>query len=157
MALEIERKFLVAGDGWRRNAGPGERFCQGHVARGGRASVRVRRAADKAYITVKGERDGIVRSEFEYEIPVQDAEEMLQTLCVRPLLEKTRYEVEHAGMTWEVDVYSSPADGLVLAEVELEHVDQPVSLPDWIGDEVTHDPHYRSAAIAAQGPRTPPG
>jgi adenylate cyclase len=147
--VEIERKFLVESDAWRRDAGPGRRFCQGHVAKDGKASVRVRRTSDKAYLTVKGARTGISRAEFEYEIPVGEAEEMLQTLCIKPLLEKTRYCVVHDGMTWEVDVFAGPADGLVVAEVELSSADQPVSMPEWIGAEVTNDPRYRSSAIVA--------
>jgi adenylate cyclase len=151
MAVEIERKFLVKSDDWRSNAGPGRRFCQGHVARAGEVSVRVRRAEDRAFITVKGGRDGIARPEFEYEIPVVDAEEMLADLCQRPLLEKTRYNVEHAGLVWEIDVFTSPADGLVIAEVELKQIDQPVPMPDWVGEEVTDDPRYRSTMIASDG------
>jgi adenylate cyclase len=147
MPVEIERKFLVRSDDWRGDAGPGQRFCQGHLAKDGQASVRVRRASDKAYLTVKGSRSGITRAEFEYEIPVEHAEEMLETLCVRPLLEKTRYCVVHDGLTWEVDVFSGPADGLVVAEIELSAADQPVSMPGWVGPEVTDDPRYRSSAI----------
>lgn len=147
MPIEIERKFLVESDEWRRVASPGQRFCQGHIAKVGQASVRVRRASDKAYLTVKGVRSGIARSEFEYEIPVEHAEEMLQTLCAKPLLEKTRYCVPHDGLTWEIDVFSGPADGLVVAEIELSSADQLVSLPEWIGAEVTDDPRYRSSAI----------
>lgn len=152
MPVEIERKFLVVSEQWRSEAGPGRRFCQGHVARGGGASVRVRRADEKAYITVKGARSGISRAEFEYEIPVQDAEEMLQTLCAKPLLEKTRYCVKHAGLTWEIDVFTGHADGLVVAEIELASADQPIDPPLWIGAEVTDDPRFRSSSIATAGP-----
>lgn len=147
MPVEIERKFLVETDEWQRVASPGKRFCQGHIAKDGRASVRVRRASDKAYLTVKGVRTGITRSEFEYEIPVEHAEEMLQTLCAKPLLEKTRYCVLHEGLIWEIDVFSGLAEGLVVAEIELSNADQLVSLPDWVGAEVTGDPRYRSSAI----------
>lgn len=151
MAIEIERRFLVVGDSWRASAGPGAHFRQGHLARGGQSSVRVRLAGGKAYLTVKGAREGIARREFEYEIPVEDALEMLDVLCLRPLLEKTRYLVEHAGLVWEVDVFSPPVEDLVVAEVELDSIDQPVPTPDWVGEEVTGDLRYRSAAIAAGG------
>lgn len=152
MAIEIERKFLVESDEWRRDAGSGRRFCQGHVARDGKASVRIRRADDKAYLTIKGKRTGIARAEFEYEIPVGEAEEMLHTLCAKPLLEKTRYCVEHAGLTWEIDVFAGPAAGLIVAEVELRSPDQLISLPRWIGIEVTHDPRYRNSSIVDDRP-----
>lgn len=147
MPIEIERKFLVKNEEWRRHAGAGRRFCQGHVSKDAQSSVRVRRASDKAYLTVKGARSGIARAEFEYEIPLDHAEEMLQTLCAKPLLEKTRYCVVHEGVTWEVDVFAGPAQGLVIAELELSSADQPISMPDWVGTEVTGDPRYRSSAI----------
>lgn len=151
MAIEIERKFLVTGEGWRDHAEPGRRFCQGHIAREGQATVRIRRAGEKAYVTIKGPRDGIARPEFEYEIPVADAEEMLRTLCVKPLLEKTRYCVKHAGLSWEIDVFSGTAEGLILAEVELSRIDQVVEPPPWVGAEVTADPRYRSSTLAMAG------
>lgn len=157
MPVEIERKFLVENDAWRREAGPGRRICQGHVSKDGQSSVRVRRVSDKAYLTVKGARAGITRAEFEYEIPVEHAEEMLQTLCTKPLLEKTRYCVIHNGVTWEVDVFVGPVEGLVIAEVELSNADQPVSMPDWIGTEVTGDPRYRSSAITTAPHNVMPG
>jgi adenylate cyclase len=156
MPVEIERKFLVKSDAWRKTAGIGRRFCQGHISKGSLSSVRVRRASDKAYLTVKGARLGIARAEYEYEIPVEHAEEMLQSLCAKPLLEKTRYCVIQDGVTWEVDVFAGPAEGLVVAEVELSSADQQVSIPDWIGVEVTNDSRYRSSSIAsARGDVTP--
>jgi adenylate cyclase len=147
MPVEIERKFLVKSDAWRKTAEIGRRFCQGHISKGSLSSVRVRRAADKAYLTVKDARIGIARAEFEYEIPVEHAEEMLQSLCAKPLLEKTRYCVIYDDVTWEIDVFAGPAEGLVVAEVELSSVDQEVSMPEWIGVEVTNDPRYRSSSI----------
>lgn len=152
MALEIERKFLVADDRWRLGADLGRRFCQGYLAHTDRGQVRVRQAGGRAYITVKGARRGITRQEFEYAIPVEEAEEMLQSLCLKPLLEKTRYEVDVAGVTWEVDVIHGVTgeDGLselVLAEVELDHPHQPFVRPPWIGREVTHDLRYSNAEL----------
>ena len=148
MATEIERKFLVRHDGWREGASSGRRFRQGYITRSGGVTVRVRRIGERAFLTVKGPRQGISRPEFEYEIPVDDAERMLRELCQHPPLEKVRYDVRYAGLLWEVDVFEGAHRGLVLAEVELERADQPVSLPVWIGAEVTQDPRYRGATLA---------
>ena len=105
MPVEIERKFLVVGHGWQ-NGTPGQRYCQGYlVADGAEVTVRVRRAGAAAYLTIKGRGMGIVRPEFEYPIPVEDAEALLRDLCRRPLIEKTRHEVMHAGHLWHVDVF----------------------------------------------------
>ena len=109
MSVEIERKFLVLSDAWREQAGPGRRICQGHIANDKSASVRIRRVDSRAFVTIKGVRKGIARAEFEYEIPVGDAEEMLSDLCARPLMEKTRYCIRHAGLIWEVDVFGGRA------------------------------------------------
>jgi adenylate cyclase len=146
MPLEIERKFLVAGDGWRANASPGVRFCQGYLA-DTNATVRIRRAGDRACVTIKGRRDGIVRPEYEYLIPVQDAEELLQ-LCRKPLIEKTRHAVQHGGHVWSVDVFAGANQGLILGEIELRDPDESFARPDWLGREVTYEPRYRNSALA---------
>lgn len=156
MGTEIERKFLVIGDDWRQKAGPGQPLRQGYLTPQGATSVRIRCAPEEAFLTIKGETHGLARPEFEYEIPVAEAEEMLRTLCIGPPLEKTRYRVEHGGLTWEVDVFSGRHVGLVLAEVELTEAAQHVDLPPWVGAEVTHDPRYRNAALA-EGDVPPPG
>jgi adenylate cyclase len=145
MPVEIERKFLVASDGWRASA-VGLRFCQGYLARSDGVTVRVRRAGSRAYLTVKGEPDGLVRPEFEYDVPVEEAEAMFE-LCHRPLIEKTRYEVPHAGLVWHVDEFEGDNAGLVLAEVELDHPEQPVDCPSWLGPEVSHDPRFRNSRL----------
>jgi adenylate cyclase len=152
MGIEIERKFLVAGDGWRgATRGQGTPMRQGYLAAAGpdQPSVRVRIAGDAAFLTVKGP-GGKVRAEFEYPVPVADAAGML-ALCPLAELAKTRWEIEHQGHLWTVDEFHAPArlKGLVLAEVELdsEEVDPP--LPDWAGTEVTDDPSYSNAALAA--------
>ena len=152
MPLEIERKFLVIGDGWRAGASR-QRFCQGYLARADGVTVRVRRTGSFAYLTIKGEPDGIVRAEFEYAVPVDDAEAMLKALCARPLIEKTRHLVPYGGLVWHVDEFGGDNAGLILAEVELERPDQPVPLPPWVGAEVTHDPRYRNSNLveAPQG------
>lgn len=150
MAIEIERKFIVIDDRWRAASASSQRYRQGYLAHSSRGAVRVRRAGDRAFITVKGNREGISRPEYEYPIPVDDAEAMLETLCKKPLLEKTRHRVPHEGLVWEVDVYCGAAQGLVVAEVELQRADQPVILPVWVGLEVTQDPFYSNAAIAGR-------
>jgi len=148
MPVEIERKFLVVNDAWRSSASVGQRFCQGYLAGGHGVTVRIRRAGPQAFITVKGRAVGPARPEYEYPIPVEEAEQLLHDLCERPLLEKTRHEVLHAGHVWEVDVFGGPNAGLVLAEVELERPEEPFELPPWVGEEVTFDPRYRSSELA---------
>lgn len=154
MPLEIERKFLVRDDSWRAAADAGQRLCQGYLAQSAESSVRVRLAGDRAWITVKGTNPGLARPEFEYAIPVADAEAML-AMCPQPLVTKTRYRVPYAGLIWEVDVFAGHAAGLVMAEVELSSADQPVTLPPWAGREVSDDPAYRNAAIAIRSPLEP--
>lgn len=148
MPVEIERKFRVTGEGWRLSADAGRRFRQGYVAHGDQGSVRVRLAGDRAWLTLKSVRLGLMRHEFEYEIPLADAEEMLTQLCAGPVIEKTRYRVPHAGKIWEVDIFDGPAAGLVLAEVEMRHAGEWIDLPGWVGEEVTDDPRFRNSAIA---------
>ncbi|WP_242126608.1 CYTH domain-containing protein [Sphingobium sp. Sx8-8] len=148
MAVEIERKFLVVDDGWRRTADGGRVLRQAYVTHDPRASVRVRLSDDRAWLTLKSGRAGIVRDEFEYEISLADAEDMLDRLCTGPVIEKTRYRVPHGGRIWEVDVFAGRANGLVLAEIELRAPDEAFDLPDWVGREVTADPRFRNSAIA---------
>ena len=145
MGREIERKFLVDGTGWR--TGPGIEYRQGYLSSVKERTVRVRRAGEKAYLTVKGVNVGASRSEYEYEIPVSDANEMLEQLCPRPLVEKRRYRVEHAGLTWEIDEFSGENAGLVLAEVELTSEELEILRPPWVGKEVTDDPRYFNANL----------
>jgi CYTH domain-containing protein len=146
MPVEIERKFLVKDDAWR-DGGPGQRFCQGYLSQSGGVTVRVRRAGPRAFLTIKGRGNGLVRPEFEYPIPVEEAEELLHSLCQRPLIEKTRHEVPHAGRVWHVDEFGGRNAGLVLAEIELEHPSAEVALPPWVGAEVTTDPRYRNSEL----------
>ena len=140
MPKEIERKFLVNGDSWRQ-LGEGSLYRQGYIPSQG-ATVRVRIAGNQGYLTIKGPTVNFSRSEFEYPIPLADAQEMLDTLCDRPLIEKTRYKIEWAGLVWEVDEFAGANQGLILAEVELTDEAQQVEIPDWIGTEVTGDPRY---------------
>jgi adenylate cyclase len=144
--LEIERKFLVTHDGWRRPGG-GVRYRQGYLSTDPGRSVRVRSGAGRAFITIKGLTMNRTRPEYEYPIPLNDAEELLDRLCLKPLIEKTRHIVEHAGLRWEVDEFEGVNAGLVIAEVELAAADQRIQLPDWVGEEVTDDPRYYNASL----------
>ncbi|MBN2108436.1 MAG: CYTH domain-containing protein [Deltaproteobacteria bacterium] len=146
MGSEIERKFLVKGDAWKQGAS-GVRYRQGYLPTADETTVRVRIAGEKAFFTIKSKTEGIARSEYEYGIPVADAESMLSTLCRRPLIEKTRYQVMHAGRLWEIDVFEGENEGLVLAEVELPDAGVAVKLPDWVGTEVSADPKYYNASL----------
>lgn len=146
MATEIERKYLVVGDGWRAGARPIV-IRQGYLYNGTTHVVRVRTYGERAYLTIKGEAVGISRLEYEYEIPTADATVMLDTLCRRPLIEKTRFAVDVDGLEWVVDVFAGDNDGLVFAEVELDSEDQDIALPPWIGEEVTDDPKYLNANL----------
>jgi len=148
MAEEIERKFLVVGNGWRDQAAPGVTLRQGYLVSERRLSVRVRVAREAALLTVKGVQQGLRRLEYEYPIPPAEALEMLEQLRVGAIVEKTRYLVEHGGRTWEVDEFSGDNAGLVVAEVELEAEDAAVELPAWVGPEVSRDPRYLNANLA---------
>jgi adenylate cyclase len=146
--LEIERKFLIVSDGWRSLVeGSPKRLSQGYLCSDPRKSVRVRIAGERATVTVKGAREGITRLELQYDIPVRDAELML-ALCERPLIDKTRYIVRHDGMKWEVDIFHAENEGLMVAEIELEREDQPVKIPDWVGQEVSHEARYYNSCLA---------
>ncbi len=145
MAIEIERKFLVTSNDWRINEPV--QIRQGYLNRDPDRTVRVRTAGDQAWITVKGRTTGSVRSEFEYPIPLNDADELLM-LCQRPLLEKRRYHFEHDGRTWEVDEFLGENEGLVVAEIELDTPDAEFSMPSWIGVEVTYDSRYFNSNLS---------
>lgn len=147
MAVEIERKFLVTGDGWRN--GSGVLYRQGYLNRDKSRTVRVRIAGDAAFLTIKGRSVGATRAEFEYPIPVADAQALL-ALCDGPLIEKTRYRVPHAGHEWEVDVFAGDNAGLVVAELELQSESEAFAAPAWLGEEVSHDARYFNSNLATQ-------
>jgi adenylate cyclase len=148
---EIERKFLVTGNEWLGKATSMTRIEQGYLARGRKATLRVRiRDGKSATITIKSREPGISRSEFEYKIPMKHARALME-LCGKSRLEKERYTVPLGRLLWEVDVFTNRADGLVLAEIELEREDQVVKLPKWVGEEVTADPRYRNSTLADEG------
>ena len=150
MAKEIERKFLVTNNGWRAEARSASEFVQAYVTAQEDRSLRVRLIDDRrATLTIKIGRQIISRDEFEYDIPVEDAHDLIGS-ALGIVLEKTRHEVEHEGFTWEVDVYAGVYQGLVVAEVELEHEDQQPPLPSWIGKEVTGDRRFSNLVMATE-------
>ncbi|MFP4007423.1 MAG: CYTH domain-containing protein [Spirulinaceae cyanobacterium] len=147
MPIEIERKFLVKHDGWR-NLVTGVAYRQGYLCTEVESTVRVRIAGDRAFLTIKGKTTGSSRLEYEYPIPLEDAAEMLNNLCHRPLIEKTRYRIALGDLVWEVDEFHGENQGLILAEVELVSEDRAIALPDWIGVEVSHDSRYYNSYLA---------
>ena len=148
MGKEIERKYLVHEDeAWRSAAGTVYR--QGYLSTVKERTVRVRTIGDKAYLTIKGITVGATRLEYEYEIPLDEANELLDQLCERPLIEKKRRKLEFDGLTWEVDEFSGDNAGLILAEVELENEEQSFARPAWIAQEVTDDARYFNANLVS--------
>jgi adenylate cyclase len=145
MGQEIERKFLVKGTSWRNENGTSIR--QGYLHNEIDGTVRVRTKGERAYLTIKGGTTGITRLEFEYEIPLEEANEILDELCQKPLIEKIRYEVEVNGSKWEIDEFLGENAGLVVAEIELEDEGQEFIKPDWLGDEVSDDFRYQNANL----------
>ncbi len=141
MGKEIERKFLIKNDGWRSLAS-GTMYRQGYLSTVKERTVRVRTVGGKGFLTIKGVTTGVTRAEFEYEIPVTEANAMLDGLCERPLIEKSRYRIEHGGLVWEVDEFFGENRGLVIAEVELADEGQRIDLPSWVGEEVSDDPRF---------------
>jgi len=141
MGKEIERKFLVKGDGWRALAKP-VKYRQGYLSTVKERTVRVRTIDNKGYLTIKGITTGVTRVEYEYEIPAADADRMLTDLCEKPLIEKSRSTIALGGLNWEVDEFFGDNQGLIVAEVELKSADQAIAKPAWVGQEVSGDPRY---------------
>ncbi len=146
MALEIERKFIVNDDSFRQIAYKSISIRQGYLSRIPERTIRVRTIDDKGFLTIKGKNIGIIRNEFEYEIPLADALEIL-TMCVPPILEKTRYLIKYDNLTWEVDEFHGARQGLIMAEVELSTKDTEITLPPFIGKEVTGNPEYYNSNL----------
>ncbi|NND59223.1 MAG: CYTH domain-containing protein [Gammaproteobacteria bacterium] len=146
MAIEIERKFLVATDDWRAEVTGEVVYRQGYLASGA-FSVRVRIAGERANLNLKSATLDISRVEFEYEIPLADAHTLLDRASGN-VIEKTRFFVKRDKLTWEIDVFAGSNAGLVVAEVELDHVDQEIARPDWLGDEVSDDERYYNVYLA---------
>jgi adenylate cyclase len=156
MPIEIERKFLVAGDGWRAAAHAVLPMAQGYINDlaamdhgGQKASVRVRIQGDAAWLNLKSREAGHTRQEFEYPIPVDDARALL-ALCVGAVIDKRRHLVRHGGHLWEVDEFLGQNAGLVVAEIELASAGESFVKPDWAGREVTDAPRYYNLALASR-------
>jgi len=146
MAKEIERKFLIDISGVE-SIGSGSRIKQGYISTTDNTAVRIRVSGAVAYLTLKGENQGVTRSEFEYEIPIEDANEIIKELCSGPVIDKTRYLVEYGSHTWEIDVFHGDNDGLIVAEVELESETEEVDLPKWVINEVTGEVKYYNTSL----------
>ena len=148
MAVEIERKFLVKNDSWRSDIESQAQIMQGYLANGAKATVRIRVKGDAAYLTIKGATSGISRSEYEYRIPVEDAQEMLQELAVNSPIDKVRYRVRCGEHLWDLDLFAGENVGLVMAEVELGAEDEAFEMPAWAGEEVSSDRRYYNVNLA---------
>jgi len=150
MPIEIERKFLVCNDEWRADAIGPHAIVQGYFCRDDRLVGRARLIGGQGYIAIKERKTGISRLEFEYEIPHRDAEDMIDLFCKEAIIYKDRYYVEFARKTWCLDVFGGRNSGLVVAEVELETATERISLPDWIGEEITASLRYRNSHLAQE-------
>ena len=141
MSQEIERKFLLRDERWRA-LGQGVTMRQGYLSTDPDRVVRVRIAGDAAFLTIKSRMVGVTRGEWEYPLPLAEAQTLLASLCLQPIIDKLRYRIVHAGMVWEVDEFFGDNAGLVVAEIELAAEDQAFDKPDWIAAEVTDDARY---------------
>ena len=148
MGTEIERKFLLSSESWRDEVRDSVHLVQGYLSRGDRSAVRVRIKGDEAHINIKHTLDGIHRLEYEYPIPVGDAREILDQVALRPLIDKTRHHVVHDGHLWEIDEFYGDIAGLVVAEIELQSMDEAFSRPAWLGDEVSNDKRYYNSSLS---------
>jgi len=150
MPIEIERKFLLANNNWREAVKYSHRIRQGYMGEMGKASVRIRVQGDKANINIKSATLAMRRMEYEYEIPLLEAEEMLDQLCNQPQVDKTRYVVEQGNHKWEIDEFYGDNEGLLVAEIELSDEAEVFDSPEWLGKEVTEDPRYYNVNLINQ-------
>ena len=156
MAIEIEHKFLLRDHRWRQQVERSTRMRQGYLTSDARCSVRVRVADGQGFLNLKSGTLGIQRNEYEYPIPLAEAEEILDTLCEKPLLEKTRHFLWFGNHRWEIDEFEGDNAGLIVAEVELSQPDEPFARPDWLGEEVSHDIRYYNSQLARRPYQTWP-
>jgi len=147
MSIEIERKFLINDDAWQKDVFKIEEILQGYLANTELASIRVRLSEDKATLNIKSMTLGVTRTEYEYPIPLIDARSLLDNMCMRPLIEKTRHYIKCGSHTWEIDVFEGDNTGLVVAELELNYKDEHFDRPDWLGQEVSNDPRYYNVCL----------
>lgn len=152
MAREIERKFLLKNDAWRQAVSQQTRYMQGYLNQidesNCKSSVRIRIEGEQANINIKSLEIGLSRDEYEYPIPLADAENMLSKLAIGPIIEKIRHLVHYEGLIWEIDEFLGDNAGLLIAEVELESEQQVLTLPDWLGEEVTDDVKYYNISLS---------
>ena len=146
MGLEIERKFLLKNDDWKNDVDKGTSIKQGYLNSHIERTVRVRVFGDKGFLTIKGKNENLSRTEFEYDIPLKEAEALLG-LCEKPIIEKTRFLFHNQEDIWEIDVFEGENRGLIVAEIELQSEEQEVQLPEWIGEEVSHDNRYYNSSL----------
>ena len=147
MGIEIERKFTLKNDSWRNDVQRSQRYVQGYLAGNDRSSIRVRIAGEKANLNIKSATLGIFRNEYEYDIPLADAEEMLEKLCEKPIIDKIRHFVIFDGKTWEIDEFSGENKGLIVAEIELNDENEVITLPEWADEDVSHDARYYNVCL----------
>lgn len=147
MATEIERKFLLKDSSWKNLADEGTHYSQGYLVGSDTASVRVRIQGERAFLNIKSATIDITRQEFEYEIPLVEATEMLDTLCKKPLIDKIRYVLKNENHVWEIDVFSGDNEGLIVAEIELSDKNESFEKPDWLGEEVSDDARYYNVCL----------
>ncbi len=148
MGTEIERKFLLKSDSWRDEVELSQRMTQGYLARSPSSTVRIRIAGDNAELNIKSTQDGIHRMEFEYPIPLDDAEELLQHVALKPLIDKVRHVVRRGDHEWEIDEFRGDNEGLIVAEIELNSVDEQFGKPAWLGEEVSEDLRYYNSNLS---------
>ena len=146
MGVEIERKFLLSGNGWRNLAEP-VLLRQGYLSLDPDRTVRVRVEGTRGVLTIKGRNQGATRGEWEYDIPLAEANELLDGLCQQPLVEKYRSKIDYKGHVWEVDEFLGVNAGLVLAEIELASEDEAFDKPGWIGADVTGERRYYNSSL----------
>lgn len=147
MAIEIERKFLVKNDKWKNSVVSESVIKQGYIANQENATVRIRVARGNAHLNIKSATKGIRRAEFEYPIPLEDAEALLREVAQRPYISKTRYKVRCGEHIWDLDLFDGENSGLVMAEVELNDEQESFEMPEWAGEEVSGDPRYYNASL----------
>jgi len=148
MGQEIERKFLLLSDAWRDEVRDSMHLVQGYLLRGEHSAIRVRITGDMAELNIKHALDGIRRHEYEYPIPINDARELIEHVALRPLIDKTRHHVVHGDRLWEIDEFHGESAGLVVAEIELQTVDEPFERPPWVGEEVSQDARYYNSNLS---------
>ncbi len=149
MAIEIEHKFLLSSDDWRKYVSHSVKYRQGYLSSQATSSIRIRISNDEAWLNIKSATVGTHRHEYEYPIPMADASEILKNLCRKPLIEKTRHFVTENNHLWEIDEFEGDNQGLIVAEIELDTIGQSFSKPLWLGREVTDDLRYYNNNLAS--------